>query len=175
MNGLNSDSLRATRHTRATPARAALNVSNVSAPQKPSDNAPIKKKARGTIVKPVSKPDDIERYPMKHPDEKPVEEKKVTPMRTYTKNEPVCQEIGSVTTTDDVKKLLTKMEKAQSEFEHYTQEQVDEIFKAVAMEASTHRLDIAQWAHEDTGMGVFEDKVVKNHFASEFIYNKYSG
>jgi len=84
-----------------------------------------------------------------------------------------CQQIGSVTTEADVRQVLAQMKLAQKEFEGFTQEQVDKIFKKVAMKANVNRMEIAEWAITDTGMGVMEDKVVKNHFASEFIYNKY--
>mmetsp|Transcript_27735 Transcript_27735/g.38331 ORF Transcript_27735/g.38331 Transcript_27735/m.38331 type:complete len:998 (+) Transcript_27735:158-3151(+) len=83
------------------------------------------------------------------------------------------QSTGSVKDEAALEELMVKMKQAQSEFEKYTQEQVDAIFTAVAMKANMKRMEIAEWAFEDTGMGVFEDKVVKNHFASEFIFNKY--
>ena len=62
---------------------------------------------------------------------------------------------------------------AQKKFSTYTQEQVDKIFKAVAIVANEHRIELAKMAYEETGMGVMEDKVIKNHFASEYIYNAY--
>ena len=55
----------------------------------------------------------------------------------------------------------------------FTQEQVDRIFFAAAMAANKMRLPLAKMAVEETGMGVVEDKVIKNHFASEYIYNAY--
>ena len=55
----------------------------------------------------------------------------------------------------------------------YTQEQVDKIFRAAAMAANLQRIPLAKMAVEETGMGVVEDKVIKNHYAAEYIYNAY--
>jgi acetaldehyde dehydrogenase / alcohol dehydrogenase len=63
--------------------------------------------------------------------------------------------------------------KAQKIFRTYSQEQVDEIFQKAAFAAAGNRIHLAKMAVEETGMGVVEDKVIKNHFASEYIYNKY--
>ncbi|MEG2725546.1 MAG: aldehyde dehydrogenase family protein, partial [Kiritimatiellia bacterium] len=68
---------------------------------------------------------------------------------------------------------MERVKKAQAIFATYTQEQVDKIFRACALSACAHRIDLAKLAVEETGMGVVEDKVIKNHFASEFIYNSY--
>jgi len=65
------------------------------------------------------------------------------------------------------------MEEDQKKFARYTQEQVDYIFQEVAREANMNRVQLAQFAVDDTNRGVVEDKVIKNHFASEFVYNKY--
>ena len=65
------------------------------------------------------------------------------------------------------------MRKAQQEFATYTQEQVDKIFFAAAMAANKARIPLAKMAVEETGMGVVEDKVIKNHYAAEYIYNAY--
>ncbi len=62
---------------------------------------------------------------------------------------------------------------AQSIFATFTQEKVDEIFKAAALAANKARVPLAKMAVDETGMGVFEDKVIKNHYASEYIYNQY--
>jgi len=78
--------------------------------------------------------------------------------------------ISSVTELDRVMKL---MEADQKKFSTYTQEQVDYIFQEVAREANMSRVQLAQYAVQDTKRGVIEDKVIKNHFASEFVYNKY--
>ena len=69
--------------------------------------------------------------------------------------------------------VLDRVREAQKEFSKYTQEQVDRIFKDVAIAANQARIPLAKMAVEETGMGVIEDKVIKNHYASEYIYNKY--
>ncbi|MBQ4107404.1 MAG: bifunctional acetaldehyde-CoA/alcohol dehydrogenase [Lentisphaeria bacterium] len=69
--------------------------------------------------------------------------------------------------------LVTKVAAAQKEFANFSQEQVDKIFKAAALAANAMRIPLAQMAVEETGMGVLEDKVIKNHYASEYICNKY--
>ncbi|MBQ4510040.1 MAG: bifunctional acetaldehyde-CoA/alcohol dehydrogenase, partial [Clostridia bacterium] len=68
---------------------------------------------------------------------------------------------------------LKRVKAAQEKFASYSQEQVDKIFKEAAMAANRARILLAKRAVEETGMGVVEDKVIKNHFASEYIYNKY--
>ena len=68
---------------------------------------------------------------------------------------------------------LKRVKKAQEKFSTYSQEQVDSIFRAAAMAANKARIPLAKLAVEETGMGIVEDKVIKNHFASEYIYNKY--
>lgn len=69
--------------------------------------------------------------------------------------------------------LIEQVKKAQHEYAHFSQEQVDRIFKRAALAANDARIPLAKLAVEETGMGVIEDKVIKNHFASEIIYNKY--
>lgn len=68
---------------------------------------------------------------------------------------------------------LAKVRSAQAEFALFTQEQVDGIFLAAASAANKSRIPLAKMAVEETGMGVAEDKVIKNHYAAEYIYNKY--
>ena len=68
---------------------------------------------------------------------------------------------------------LKTLRKAQQIYAGYTQEQVDAIFKAAAIAANKARIPLAKFAVEETGMGIVEDKVIKNHYASEYIYNKY--
>lgn len=68
---------------------------------------------------------------------------------------------------------IAKVEAAQKAYATYTQEQVDAIFKAAAMAANQARIPLAKMAVKETRMGIVEDKVIKNHFASEIIYNKY--
>ena len=80
------------------------------------------------------------------------------------------QEIDEQKHIDD---LVNKVSEAQKKFATYSQEQVDEIFRRVALKMSSLRIPLAKMAVEETGMGVWEDKVIKNHFASEYIYNKF--
>ncbi len=80
------------------------------------------------------------------------------------------------TVIDSIETLELKIKevrKAQAIFATYTQEQVDKIFKAASIAANMNRIPLAKLAVEETGMGVVEDKVIKNHFASEYIYNAY--
>ena len=74
---------------------------------------------------------------------------------------------------DALTKKLAQIHQAQEIFATYTQEQVDKIFLAAAMAANKQRIPLAKMAVEETGMGVVEDKVIKNHYASEYIYNAY--
>ncbi len=69
--------------------------------------------------------------------------------------------------------LLAKVRAAQVEYSAYAQERVDKIFRAAATAANGARIALAEMAVEETGMGVFEDKVLKNHYAAEYIYNRY--
>ena len=83
------------------------------------------------------------------------------------------KEYPIVDTVDALKALLARVRKAQEEFAQFPQEKVDEIFRAAAIAANQARIPLAKMAVEETGMGVVEDKVIKNHFASEYIYNAY--
>ena len=77
---------------------------------------------------------------------------------------------------DSVEKLesaIASVRAAQKQFSTYTQEQVDRIFLAAATAANRQRITLAKLAVEETGMGVVEDKVIKNHYAAEYIYNAY--
>ena len=74
---------------------------------------------------------------------------------------------------DALQARMKEMRKAQQVFATYTQEQVDKIFFAAAMAANKARIPLAKMAVQETGMGVVEDKVIKNHYASEYIYNAY--
>ncbi len=78
-----------------------------------------------------------------------------------------------VETLDQLEVLISKVKKAQKIFATYSQEQVDAIFKAAAAAADKARIPLARMAVKETGMGVLEDKIIKNHFASEYIYNKH--
>ncbi|EFA68494.1 bifunctional acetaldehyde-CoA/alcohol dehydrogenase [Cylindrospermopsis raciborskii] len=78
-----------------------------------------------------------------------------------------------VKTSEDLQILIQEVKAAQAKYAEYTQERVDHIFKQAARAANAGRIPLAKMAVEETGMGVVEDKVIKNHFASEYIYNKY--
>lgn len=79
----------------------------------------------------------------------------------------------SVDSAESLKRKIDEVRAAQRKFASYSQEQVDKIFKAAAIAANKMRLPLAKLAVEETGMGVVEDKVIKNNYASEYIYNKY--
>ncbi len=79
----------------------------------------------------------------------------------------------SVSTVDELNRLIERVSKAQEVYSTYTQEQVDAIFKAASTAANKMRIPLAKMAVQDTGMGVVEDKIIKNHYASEYIYNKH--
>ena len=78
-----------------------------------------------------------------------------------------------VESVETLEKALTELKAAQKKFAAYTQEQVDKIFLAAATAANKARIPLAKMAVEETGMGVVEDKVIKNHYAAEYIYNAY--
>ena len=74
---------------------------------------------------------------------------------------------------DNLSIKMKELKEAQREFATYSQERVDKIFYEVAMAANKARFELAKMAVEETGMGVLEDKVIKNHYAAEYIYNAY--
>ncbi|WED25706.1 bifunctional acetaldehyde-CoA/alcohol dehydrogenase [Vibrio sp. DW001] len=78
-----------------------------------------------------------------------------------------------VTNLAELDALVARVKIAQEEFSTFSQEQVDKIFRAASLAANQARIPLAQQAVAESGMGIIEDKVIKNHFASEFIYNKY--
>ena len=78
-----------------------------------------------------------------------------------------------VDNAEQLELLIERVKKAQKIYATFTQEQVDAIFKAAATAADKARIPLARMAAEETGMGVMEDKIIKNHFASEYIYNKH--
>lgn len=91
---------------------------------------------------------------------------------TETKNAaPVSPEI--VDSAESLQLRIAEVKAAQKKFSTYTQEQVDKIFKAAAMAGNAKRIPLAQMAKAETKMGLVEDKVIKNHFATEYIYNAY--
>ncbi len=79
----------------------------------------------------------------------------------------------SVGGTEDLDRLVDLVEEAQRVYSSFSQEQVDYIFQMAAAAANKARIDLAELAVQETGRGIVEDKVIKNHFASEYIYNKY--
>ena len=85
----------------------------------------------------------------------------------------MAQNASVIDSVETLEAHLKTMREAQAEFAKFTQEQVDKIFYAAAIAANKARIPLAQMAYEETGYGVMEDKVVKNHYAAEFVYNKY--
>lgn len=78
-----------------------------------------------------------------------------------------------VSNVETLEEVLKRVRNAQKKFANYTQEQVDKIFQAAAIAANSARIPLAQMAVNETKMGVVEDKIIKNHYAAEYIYNKY--
>ena len=76
-----------------------------------------------------------------------------------------------VDSVEMLQKAIERTREAQKKFATYTQEQVDKIFLAAASAANKARIPLAKMAFEETGMGIVEDKVIKNNYASEYIYN----
>jgi len=79
----------------------------------------------------------------------------------------------TVTNAQELDLMVERVAKAQAEYATFSQAQVDKIFRAAALAAADARISLAKMAAVETRMGVVEDKVIKNHFASEYIYNKY--
>ena len=80
---------------------------------------------------------------------------------------------NTIETLEDLELAMQELREAQKIFATYTQEQVDAIFKAAATAANKARIPLSRMAVEETGMGVLEDKVIKNHYAAEYVYNAY--
>ena len=78
-----------------------------------------------------------------------------------------------VTNMNELEIKMEELRKAQREFSTFTQEQVDEIFRQASIAANSNRIRLAKMAVKETGMGIVEDKVIKNHFSAEYIYNQY--
>ena len=85
-------------------------------------------------------------------------------------NTEMMQKVDSVASLEDA---IARIRTAQKAYAAFTQEQVDHIFLAAASAANKQRLPLAKLAVQETGMGVVEDKVIKNHYAAEYIYNAY--
>ena len=79
----------------------------------------------------------------------------------------------TVENVEGLEKAIARVRAAQAKYARYTQEEVDKIFLAAASAANRARIPLARFAVEETGMGIVEDKVIKNHYASEYIYNAY--
>ena len=73
----------------------------------------------------------------------------------------------------ELQDLIERVKRAQLIYANFPQEKVDEIFRAASIAANNARISLAQDAVEETGMGIIEDKVIKNHFAAEYIFHKY--
>src|SRR5574344_840703 len=93
--------------------------------------------------------------------------------KTVENLEKVLTKSNLVDNAEQLELLIERVKKAQKLYETFSQEQVDVIFKAAATAADKARIPLAKMAVEDTGMGVVEDKIIKNHFASEYIFNKH--
>ena len=87
--------------------------------------------------------------------------------------EEIKKETGLVDNVEALTRKIAEVRAAIEKFSTYSQEQVDKIFLAAATAANKERISLAKMAVEETGMGVIEDKVIKNHYASEYIYNAY--
>jgi acetaldehyde dehydrogenase/alcohol dehydrogenase len=72
-----------------------------------------------------------------------------------------------ITNLEELEVLIAKVKDAQQEYARFSQEQVDHVFKQAALAANAARIPLAKMAVAETGMGIVEDKVIKNHFASE--------
>ena len=98
------------------------------------------------------------------------EEESMTNLDTFQANN---QGQNRVTNKEELDALVARVKAAQQKYATFSQKQVDQIFRSAALAAADARIPLAELAVEETGMGVVEDKVIKNHFASEYIYNKY--
>ena len=81
--------------------------------------------------------------------------------------------MGKIKTVKELEKLIDRVHVAQKAYADFSEGEVQAIFKAAASAADRARIDLAELAVAETGMGVVEDKVIKNHFAAEYIYNKH--
>ena len=92
-----------------------------------------------------------------------------------TENRPAAPAAGGneQAERDALDRVIARVGEAQKKYAAFSQKQVDDIFRAAALAANEARIPLAKMAVEETGMGVVEDKVIKNHFASEYVYNKY--
>lgn len=86
---------------------------------------------------------------------------------------PPTQSVGIVDSVESLDKLLTVVDIDQKAFAKFSQEKIDEIFKEASMAANKKRVELAKLAVDEGGMGVAEDKTLKNHFSAEYVYNTY--
>ncbi len=93
--------------------------------------------------------------------------------KNVEKLEKALTQSSEVSTLEHLEVMISRVKKAQKIYASFSQEQVDKIFKAAATAADKARIPLARMAVEETGMGVVEDKIIKNHFAAEYIYNKH--
>lgn len=97
--------------------------------------------------------------------------------RKYSKEAAMAEtaktQVQELSAAEVCNQVITRVAAAQKIYAGYSQEQVDLIFRKAAMAANLQRIPLAKMAVEETGMGILEDKVIKNHFAAEYIYNKY--
>lgn len=93
--------------------------------------------------------------------------------KTVENLEKALNKVNGVSTVEDLEILISKVQKAQKIIATFPQEKIDKIFREAALAANRMRIPLAKMAVEETGMGIVEDKVIKNHFASEYIYNKH--
>lgn len=93
--------------------------------------------------------------------------------KVIDKLEKVLNKSNDVNSAEELELLIARVKKAQRIYAGFSQEKVDKIFRAAAKAANQARIPLAKMAVEETGMGIVEDKVIKNHFASEYIYNKH--
>jgi len=93
--------------------------------------------------------------------------------KTVEKLEKTLKLGNVVSTVETLEILISKVKKAQKILATFPQEKIDKIFRAASLAANRARIPLAKMAVEETGMGIVEDKVIKNHFASEYIYNKH--
>ena len=105
--------------------------------------------------------------------EKQTKSAKQTKAQTVEKLEKAYKATNLVNSVESLDLLIKRVKKAQELYSTFSQEQVDKIFKAAATAANKVRIPLAKMAVADTGMGIMEDKIIKNHFASEYIFNKH--
>lgn len=95
------------------------------------------------------------------------------PTRTASSTARGARDARAESAAFDINEVVGRVASAQAVYAGFSQERVDGIFRHAAMAANTARIDLARHAVDETGMGVLEDKVIKNHFAAEYIFNKY--